>query len=133
MLAAVSGWLYAHMSRFVSPAPFDVRMGIEYLFMAILGGSGHIAGAVVGSALLTLLTNAVQDILPHFFTNGQQLEVIVFAVIYVLALHFARRGVLPFVLRYLPRAQLPAGRHRGAAAATADAGTGHAAARRWTV
>ena len=26
-----------------------------------------------------------------------------FAVIYVLALHFARRGVLPFVLRYLPR------------------------------
>lgn len=103
VLAALSGWLYAHMSRFVSPAPFDVRMGIEYLFMAILGGSGYIAGAVVGSALLTLLTNAVQDILPHFFTNGQQLEVIVFAVIYVLALHFARRGVLPFVLRYLPR------------------------------
>ena len=42
LLAAISGWLYAHMSRFVSPAPFDVRMGIDYLFMAILGGSGQI-------------------------------------------------------------------------------------------
>ena len=46
LLAAVAGWLYAHMIRFVSPAPFDVRTGIQYLFMAILGGSGHILGAV---------------------------------------------------------------------------------------
>src|SRR4029077_1865802 len=38
LLAGLSGWLYAHMERFVSPAPFDVRMGIQYLFMAILGG-----------------------------------------------------------------------------------------------
>jgi len=103
LLAAISGWLYAHMSRFVSPAPFDVRMGIEYLFMAILGGSGQILGAVVGSALLTVLTNALQDILPHFSEHGEQLQAIVFAIIYVLALQFARGGVMPFVLRFLPR------------------------------
>jgi ABC-type branched-subunit amino acid transport system ATPase component/ABC-type branched-subunit amino acid transport system permease subunit len=107
LLAALSGWLYAHMSRYVSPAPFDVRMGIEYLFMAILGGSGHILGAVAGAALLTLLQNALQDILPHFSSNGQQLEVIVFSVLYVLALQFARGGVMPFVLRYLPRTAKP--------------------------
>ena len=58
LLAGLSGWLYAHMSRYVSPAPFDLRMGIQYLFMAILGGSGHILGAVVGAALLTLLQNS---------------------------------------------------------------------------
>jgi len=108
LLAGLSGWLYAHMSRYVSPAPFDLRMGIQYLFMAILGGSGHILGAVVGAALLTLLQNALQDVLPHFFSNGEQLEVIVFAIIYVLALQFARGGVMPFVLRYLPRASKPA-------------------------
>jgi ABC-type branched-subunit amino acid transport system ATPase component/ABC-type branched-subunit amino acid transport system permease subunit len=102
LLAGLSGWLYAHMSRYVSPAPFDLRMGIQYLFMAILGGSGQILGAVVGAALVTLLQNALQDVLPHFAANGQQLEVIVFAIIYVLALQFARRGVMPFVLRYLP-------------------------------
>jgi branched-chain amino acid transport system permease protein len=91
------------MSRYVSPAPFDLRMGIQYLFMAILGGAGHILGAVVGAALLTLLQNGLQDLLPHFAQNGQQLEIIVFAVIYVLVLQFARGGVMPFVLRYLPR------------------------------
>ena len=117
LLAALSGWLYAHMSRFVSPTPFDVRMGIEYLFMAILGGSGHILGAVVGAALLTMLTNALQDILPHFSRNGEQLQVIVFAIIYVLALHFARGGVMPFVLRYLPRRARPAIAARQAVAA----------------
>jgi len=111
LLAAVSGWLYAHTSRFVSPAPFDVRMGIEYLFMAILGGSGYILGAVIGAALLTLLQNALQDIVPHFTSNGSQIEVIVFAVIYVLALQFARGGVMPFVLRYLPRGPKPAIAH----------------------
>ena len=108
LLAGLSGWLYAHMSRYVSPAPFDLRMGIQYLFMAILGGSGYILGAVVGAALLTLVQNALQDLLPHLAENGQQLEVIVFAVIYVLALQFARGGVMPFVLRYLPKPPKPA-------------------------
>ncbi len=103
LLAGLSGWLYAHMSRYVSPAPFDLRMGIQYLFMAILGGSGYVLGAVVGAALITFLQNALQDVLPHFSSNGGQLEVIVFAVIYVLALQFARGGVMPFALRYLPR------------------------------
>jgi branched-chain amino acid transport system permease protein len=107
LLAAVSGWLYAHMSRFVSPTPFDVRMGIQYLFMAILGGSGQILGAVVGAALLTVLTNALQDILPRFSANGEQLQAIVFAVIYVLALQFARGGVMPFVLQFVPRRRKP--------------------------
>jgi len=107
LLAAVSGWLYAHMGRFVSPTPFDVRMGIQYLFMAILGGSGQILGAVVGAALLTVLTNALQDILPRFSANGEQLQAIVFAVIYVLALQFARGGAMPFVLRFVPRRGKP--------------------------
>jgi ABC-type branched-subunit amino acid transport system ATPase component/ABC-type branched-subunit amino acid transport system permease subunit len=108
LLAGLSGWLYAHMSRYVSPAPFDLRMGIQYLFMAILGGSGHILGAVVGAGLVTLLQNGLQDLLPHLAENGQQLEVIVFAVIYVLVLQFARGGVMPLVLRYLPKPVRPA-------------------------
>jgi ABC-type branched-subunit amino acid transport system ATPase component/ABC-type branched-subunit amino acid transport system permease subunit len=103
LLAGLSGWLYAHMSRYVSPAPFDVRMSIEYLFMAVLGGSGHILGAVVGAAALTMLANILQDLLPHFSRNGEQLAAIVFAIVYVLAMQFARGGIMPFVLRFLPR------------------------------
>ena len=127
LLAAVAGWLYAHMIRFVSPAPFDVRTGIQYLFMAILGGSGHILGAVVGAALLTLITNALQDILPRFAKNGEQLQVIVFCVIYVLAsaVRARRRHAVRAALSAAPAA---AEDRRGRAAAAAhDAGAGHAA------
>ena len=45
LLASVSGWLYAHMQRSVNPSPFGIKFGIEYLFMAVLGGIGTVGGA----------------------------------------------------------------------------------------
>src|SRR5207245_6657632 len=35
LLACVSGWLYAHLSRAVNPSPFGLQAGIEYLFMVV--------------------------------------------------------------------------------------------------
>ena len=46
LLACVSGWLYAHLQRFVNPTPFGINQGIEYLFMAVVGGAGSVWGAV---------------------------------------------------------------------------------------
>jgi branched-chain amino acid transport system permease protein len=43
LLAAVSGWLYAHLQRFVNPTP-SVNYGIQYLFMAVVGGARYIWG-----------------------------------------------------------------------------------------
>jgi branched-chain amino acid transport system permease protein len=103
VLAGLSGWLYAHMSRFVSPAPFDVRPGIEYLFMAVAGGSGHIAGAVVGAALVTVLKDALQSLLPSLTTHAGQLEVVVFGVLFIVLLQRARGGVVAFIVRRLKR------------------------------
>ena len=37
LLASVSGWLFAHFQRSVNPSPFGLNMGIEYLFMAVVG------------------------------------------------------------------------------------------------
>ena len=65
LLAALSGWLYAHLQRFVNPTPFDLNIGIEYLFMAVVGGAGHLWGAVLGAALITLLKEQLQDLLPQ--------------------------------------------------------------------
>ncbi len=55
LLAAISGWLYAHLQRFVNPSPFNLNIGIEFLFMAVVGGSGHLWGAVLGATRITLL------------------------------------------------------------------------------
>jgi len=38
LLSALSGWLYAHMSRFVSPRRSTSMFGILYLLMAMVGG-----------------------------------------------------------------------------------------------
>ncbi len=81
-LAGLSGWLYAHMQRYVNPAPFDIRPSIELLLMALVGGAGHLAGAVGYSA---------------------QLEVVAFGVLFVVILQKARAGIVPMINRYLPR------------------------------
>ena len=38
---------------------------IEYLLMAVAGGLGHLSGALVGSALVLILKNGLQDLLPQ--------------------------------------------------------------------
>ena len=100
LLAGLAGWLYAHMNRFVSPSPFDVRASIEYLLMAVAGGLGQLAGALVGSALVMLLKNGLQDVLPLVSQRGAQLETVVFAVLFILLLHHARGGLMGFVTRW---------------------------------
>ncbi len=103
LLAGFAGWLYAHTNRFVSPSPFDVRASIEYLLMAVAGGLGHLVGALVGSALVLSLKNALQDVLPLLTQRAGQLEAVAFATLFILLLHFARGGLMGYVMRWLRR------------------------------
>ncbi len=102
LLAGVSGWLYAHMQRAVSPAPFGVNVGIEYLLMAVLGGSGHVPGAIVGAVLVILLKDQLQSVLPKLIGADGNFETIVFGVLLVGVLQLAREGLFPLLLRFLP-------------------------------
>jgi branched-chain amino acid transport system permease protein len=103
LLAGVAGWLYAHVNRFVSPSPFDVRASIEYLLMAVAGGLGQLSGALVGSALVLLLKNGLQDLLPLLSQRGGQLEGVAFAVLFIALLHQARGGLMGYVARWTQR------------------------------
>ncbi|ROQ89708.1 amino acid/amide ABC transporter membrane protein 2 (HAAT family) /amino acid/amide ABC transporter ATP-binding protein 1 (HAAT family) [Delftia acidovorans] len=95
LLATLSGWLYAHMQRFVSPAPFNLNVGIEYLFMAVVGGAGHLWGAVLGATLITLVKQKLQDILPALLGTSGNFEVIVFGLLMVLVLQRFAEGLWP--------------------------------------
>lgn len=103
MLASISGWLYAHLQRAVNPTPFGLNQGIEYLFMAVVGGAGHVWGALLGSALLTLLKDKLQSILPVLLGANGNFEVIVFGVLLILLLQRARDGVWPYLARWTRR------------------------------
>jgi len=103
LLAALSGWLYAHFLRFVSPGAFNVNIGIEYLFMAVVGGASQVWGAVIGASLLTLLKEWLKDILPKFFAQSGNYEVIVFGLLMLPLLHRARDGLMPVFARLARR------------------------------
>ncbi|MCC7166168.1 MAG: branched-chain amino acid ABC transporter ATP-binding protein/permease [Rhodospirillales bacterium] len=100
LFAALAGWLYAHVNRFVSPAPFALHASIDYMFMMVAGGLAQLSGAVFGSGLMLLMKSALQDLLPLLTKRGSQVESLVFAVLFLLLLHHARAGVAGYLARW---------------------------------
>jgi branched-chain amino acid transport system permease protein len=102
VLASLSGWLYAHFLRFISPQPFGVNASIDYLFMAVIGGSTEVWGAVTGAALLTFLREWIRDLLPKVMEQSGNFEIVVFGLIVVVMLHRTRDGLASYVARLIP-------------------------------
>lgn len=102
LLAAFSGWLYALFLRYVNPTPFSLNAGIEYLFMAVIGGSTEVWGAVIGAALLTMLKEWLKDILPSLISQSGNYEIVVFGLLTILLLHRTSDGLVPFFSALLP-------------------------------
>jgi len=106
MLAGLSGWLFAHLQGYINPSPFGVTISIEYLFMAVIGGAAALAGAIIGSGVVTLLREWLQDAMTAFIGQAGNFEVIVFGVIMLVVLNRAKSGIWPFASRWLPVPQL---------------------------
>jgi branched-chain amino acid transport system permease protein len=102
MLASISGWLFAHFQRAVNPTPFSLAKGIEYLFMAVLGGVGQVWGAFLGSAVVRLVDDQLQVLLPKLIGTSGNFETVVFGVVIVVVLKYAPEGLWSFVARWLP-------------------------------
>ncbi len=132
LFAGLSGWLYAHFLRFVSPGAFSVHIGIDYLFMAAVGGAGSVWGAIIGASILTTIRELVKDLVPPGLGVAGNYEVVVFGVLMLLLLQRASSGLAPVLgrllirpqrrvfdtkARALPRRQLPA---KGATVLTVD-------------
>lgn len=55
LLAGLAGALYASVVGFVSPSLFTVTASVTFLAMAVLGGTGSLAGPLLAAVALTLL------------------------------------------------------------------------------
>ena len=95
VMAGFVGWFYAHVQRFVNPSPFSLAAGIEYVFMAVLGGAEMLWGAVAGAAIVTLLKPILQARLPGLLGAAGNFESVVFGGIVILLFQFAADGLLP--------------------------------------
>lgn len=103
VFASISGWLYAHNQSFINPTPFGLQMGIDYLFMALLGGVGSIWGAIFGAGIFTMLRQWLQDLMPVIFGNDGQYETIVFGLMIVLLMQKAPSGLWPMLVKLIPQ------------------------------
>ena len=102
VLAGLSGWLYAHFQRAANPTPFGAQAGIEYLFLAVVGGAGYVWGGVLGAAIVVALKEILQGYLPYLFHGEGQLEIIVFGILLVALLQLAPSGAWPWLMARLP-------------------------------
>ena len=102
VLAAMSGWLFAHFQRTVNPTPFSIAKGIEYLFIAVLGGVGNVWGAFLGSAVVRIVEDQLQVLLPQIIGTSGNFETIVFGIVLVVVLKYAPDGLWSFVDRWFP-------------------------------
>lgn len=102
VFASIAGWLYAHNQSFINPTPFGLQMGIDYLFMALLGGVGSIWGAVVGAGIFTMMRQWLQDVLPIIFGGEGNYETIVFGLMIVVLMQKSPAGLWSLLLKLLP-------------------------------
>jgi len=109
LLASISGWLYAHLQRSINPTPFGVNAGIEYLFMAVVGGAAHVWGALLGAGVVTIARDQLQNWLPRLLGTNGNFEIIVFGVLLVFLLQRAPTGLWPIITGVFHRRSLRGG------------------------
>jgi branched-chain amino acid transport system permease protein len=84
-VSGLAGALLANASEFVSPATLSWDRSGELLFMVILGGAGHLYGAIIGALAIVLL----EEWLSHIFVYWR----LVFGPLLVLSVLFLRDGL----------------------------------------
>ena len=90
-VAGLGGGLAAHLNMFVAPGDFGFLRSVDAVVAPVLGGAGHLFGAVIGATVLTVLPEALRF-------SAQLREILIGAAI-LLAVLF-----LPAGLTSIPRA-----------------------------
>ncbi len=97
VFAGFAGWLYTYTQQFLDPGAFSLDNGIEYLFMAVIGGVSNIWGGVIGAAAYALADRFMSGYLQQFFGQSFNVNSIFFGVVMLVLLQTARGGLWPFI------------------------------------
>jgi len=96
-LAGFAGALYAHYIGFLNPEPFGVDQSLNAILAVILGGSGTLAGPVVGAFAVTFL--------PEYLRIADSYRLVTYGFILVVATIFLPRGLVPVAQDLVSRAK----------------------------
>ncbi len=97
VLAALAGFLYAHMITFISPSTFNFLASVKLVAMVVIGGMASIWGSLLGASLLTLL--------PDFLHIFAEYEMIVYGLILMLVMIFFPEGLFRNLVKLYERAK----------------------------
>lgn len=84
-MAALAGFLYAHLIYFISPGTFGFMASIRIVTMVVIGGMASIWGSLFGASLLTLL--------PEWLHSFSDFEMVVYGLILMSVMIFLPRGL----------------------------------------
>ena len=92
--AGISGGLYAHYLRYISPEISTLGESIYILSMTIIGGFGTLIGPVMGAAVLSLLQELLRSYLEYRY--------LIYGMLIILVMKFFPSGIygiVQFILR----------------------------------
>ena len=92
-LGGVAGTLYAPLTQYIDPVPFNLSLSLDLLMMVIVGGAGFFFGPFLGAMIAVLLPEWLR------FTEGYYL--MLYAVAVILLLIYSPSGILGIADRYL--------------------------------
>ncbi|HET6781002.1 MAG TPA: branched-chain amino acid ABC transporter ATP-binding protein/permease [bacterium] len=97
--AGLAGAIYVHYLGFVSPSPFAFNFSIDLLVMSVLGGIAFLPGAVLGTAVLTVLREVLRTIMPRLLGTGAsaEYEIVIFGLLLAVVVVLAPGGIWPWV------------------------------------
>ncbi|MET4578109.1 branched-chain amino acid ABC transporter permease [Ottowia thiooxydans] len=100
-LAGVAGALMASQTQYVNVDSFSILLSIELVAMLIVGGLGHVAGAVLGAAFIVLLPEMLRwtvggpgsylEVL--FSTHAYEVKELLYGAVILLFLRFEPEGL----------------------------------------
>lgn len=96
LLAGVAGSFYAHYLGIIDPTIASLDEMAKIILMVVVGGAGTIAGPVVGAIGVTLSQELLRG-------SAADWSMVVFSVIIIVTVRFAREGLLQAAARLLSR------------------------------
>ncbi|WP_439407242.1 branched-chain amino acid ABC transporter permease [Bradyrhizobium sp. DASA03076] len=92
-LGGVAGALYAPLTQYIDPVPFNLSLSLDLLMMVIVGGAGFYFGPFLGAMIAVLLPEWLR------FTEGYYLMLYALAVMGLLI--WSPTGILGILDRYM--------------------------------
>jgi len=87
--ASLAGSVYAHFITFLNPTPFGFHFSIVAVTMVVVGGMTSVWGAIIGAALLTILS--------EYLRVFHDYDILIYGSILLLLIMFLPQGLFGLI------------------------------------